>query len=214
MLLQVIGGSAVYNLEAAVDQATAQPEIAIPLLHFAQRSYILVTKAKLCHELRIAVLTPSSSKRQAPPSFKLLPSLGRRSWTRVSNRQRWIRSHESRSKPIHPHPRTKPVVPSWNCGRPHGCLGHDPLPQAPNRLRATTSLPNRSVWYGSSISNLRSGPLTTQCTDPLSDALLASATAPSATTKHKTLELYNPSNVVELKYTGTLTFRWAFKWET
>ena len=51
-------------------------------------------------------------------------------------------------------------------------------------------------------------------TDPLSEALLASATAPSATTKHKTLELYNPSNVVELKYTGTLTFRWSFKWET
>ena len=50
--------------------------------------------------------------------------------------------------------------------------------------------------------------------DPLSEALLASATAPSATTKHKTLELYNPSNVVELKYTGTLTFRWSFKWET
>lgn len=51
-------------------------------------------------------------------------------------------------------------------------------------------------------------------TDPLSEALLASATAPSSTSKHKTLELYNPSNVVELKYTGTLTFRWSFKWET
>ncbi|KAG6374661.1 hypothetical protein JVT61DRAFT_4026 [Boletus reticuloceps] len=50
-------------------------------------------------------------------------------------------------------------------------------------------------------------------TDPLSEALLASATAPSATSKHKTLELYNPSKVVELKYTGTLTFRWSFKWE-
>ncbi|KAF8836205.1 hypothetical protein BDN67DRAFT_877726, partial [Paxillus ammoniavirescens] len=49
--------------------------------------------------------------------------------------------------------------------------------------------------------------------DPLSEALLASATAPSATTKHKTLELYNPSKVVELKYTGTLSFRWSFKWE-
>jgi hypothetical protein len=53
-----------------------------------------------------------------------------------------------------------------------------------------------------------------EVSDPLSEALLASATAPSATTKHKTLELYNPSNIVELKYTGTLTFRWAFKWET
>ncbi|KIJ65109.1 hypothetical protein HYDPIDRAFT_88706 [Hydnomerulius pinastri MD-312] len=49
--------------------------------------------------------------------------------------------------------------------------------------------------------------------DPISEALLASATAPSATTKHKTLELYNPSKVVELKYTGTLSFRWTFKWE-
>ncbi|KAF9219789.1 hypothetical protein BS17DRAFT_740317 [Gyrodon lividus] len=48
--------------------------------------------------------------------------------------------------------------------------------------------------------------------DPLSEALLASATAPSATTKHKTLELYNPSKVIELKYTGTLNFRWSFKW--
>ncbi|KAF8433212.1 hypothetical protein L210DRAFT_3364930, partial [Boletus edulis BED1] len=53
-----------------------------------------------------------------------------------------------------------------------------------------------------------------EVSDPLSEALLASATAPSATSKHKTLELYNPSKVVELKYTGTLTFRWSFKWET
>ncbi|KAI9573767.1 hypothetical protein HD554DRAFT_2166541 [Boletus coccyginus] len=53
-----------------------------------------------------------------------------------------------------------------------------------------------------------------EVSDPLSEALLASATAPSATSKHKTLELYNPSNVVELKYTGTLSFRWSFKWET
>ncbi|KAN0088866.1 hypothetical protein V8E55_005923 [Tylopilus felleus] len=53
-----------------------------------------------------------------------------------------------------------------------------------------------------------------EVSDPLSEALLASATAPSSTSKHKTLELYNPSNVVELKYTGTLTFRWSFKWET
>ncbi|KAG6370928.1 hypothetical protein JVT61DRAFT_10775 [Boletus reticuloceps] len=43
---------------------------------------------------------------------------------------------------------------------------------------------------------------------------VASATAPSATSKHKTLELYNPSKVVELRYTGTLTFQWSFKWET
>lgn len=50
--------------------------------------------------------------------------------------------------------------------------------------------------------------------DPLSEALLASATSPSATSKHKTLALYNPAHVVELKYTGTLSFRWAFTWET
>lgn len=49
--------------------------------------------------------------------------------------------------------------------------------------------------------------------DPISESLLASATSPSATSKHKTIELYNPSKVIELKYTGTLTFRWSFKWE-
>ncbi|KAH7926400.1 hypothetical protein BV22DRAFT_1032896 [Leucogyrophana mollusca] len=49
--------------------------------------------------------------------------------------------------------------------------------------------------------------------DPISESLLASATAPSATSKHKTLQLYNPAHLVELKYTGTLSFRWSFKWE-
>lgn len=49
--------------------------------------------------------------------------------------------------------------------------------------------------------------------DPISESLLVSATSPSATSKHKTVELYNPSKVTELKYTGTLTFRWSFKWE-
>ncbi|KAI0955322.1 hypothetical protein AcW1_006938 [Taiwanofungus camphoratus] len=49
--------------------------------------------------------------------------------------------------------------------------------------------------------------------DPLSKSLLASATAPSATSKHKTLQLHNPDTVVELKSTGTLSFRWSFKWE-
>lgn len=49
--------------------------------------------------------------------------------------------------------------------------------------------------------------------DPMSESLLATATAPASTSKHKTLELYNPSTVVELKYTGTLSFRWSFKWE-
>ncbi|KAL4250494.1 hypothetical protein ABKN59_006971 [Abortiporus biennis] len=49
--------------------------------------------------------------------------------------------------------------------------------------------------------------------DPLSESLLATATAPSASSKHKTIELYNPSVAIELKYTGTLTFKWKFKWE-
>ena len=52
-----------------------------------------------------------------------------------------------------------------------------------------------------------------QLLDPLSHSLLASATAPSATSKHKTIELHNPSQVVELKFSGTLTFKWKFKWE-
>jgi hypothetical protein len=49
--------------------------------------------------------------------------------------------------------------------------------------------------------------------DPLSESLLITATAPSATSKHKTLELCNPTKVVELKYSGTISFKWAFKWE-
>ncbi|KAF8347723.1 hypothetical protein F5887DRAFT_1258289 [Amanita rubescens] len=49
--------------------------------------------------------------------------------------------------------------------------------------------------------------------DPTSEALLATAAGPSSSSKHKTLELYNPTLVIELKYTGTLFFRWSFKWE-
>ena len=49
--------------------------------------------------------------------------------------------------------------------------------------------------------------------DPLSGSVLATATAPHATSKHKTLQLHNPDAIVELKYTGTLTFKWGFKWE-
>ncbi|KAF9563965.1 hypothetical protein CPC08DRAFT_705682 [Agrocybe pediades] len=49
--------------------------------------------------------------------------------------------------------------------------------------------------------------------DPTSESLLAGATAPSPVSKVKTVELYNPTSVVELKYTGTLSFRWSFKWE-
>jgi len=63
--------------------------------------------------------------------------------------ERWIPplNHEPRPKPFHPFLYTEPVVPSWNCGRPHRQFGDDPLPQAPYRLPATTDLPNRSIWY-------------------------------------------------------------------
>ncbi|KAF9462900.1 hypothetical protein BDZ94DRAFT_1164867 [Collybia nuda] len=53
----------------------------------------------------------------------------------------------------------------------------------------------------------------TEVYDPLSESLLITATAPTATSKYKTLELCNPTIIVELKYTGTLSFRWSFKWE-
>ncbi|KAI0793634.1 hypothetical protein C8Q74DRAFT_1215186 [Fomes fomentarius] len=49
--------------------------------------------------------------------------------------------------------------------------------------------------------------------DSLSEGLLATVTAPNATSKHKTLQLHNPDSIVELKYTGTITFKWGFKWE-
>lgn len=51
------------------------------------------------------------------------------------------------------------------------------------------------------------------CADPMSESLLATAAAPAAISKFKTIELCNPTSIVELKYTGTLTFRWSFKWE-
>jgi hypothetical protein len=56
-------------------------------------------------------------------------------------------------------------------------------------------------------------PCTGDLSDPFSQSLLASATAPSATSKQKTIELHNPSQVLELKYTGTLSFKWRFQWE-
>ncbi|KAI8974595.1 hypothetical protein BD414DRAFT_498155 [Trametes punicea] len=49
--------------------------------------------------------------------------------------------------------------------------------------------------------------------DPLSESVLAAVTAPSPTSKHKTIQLYNPDIIVELKYTGTLHFKWGFRWE-
>ena len=50
-------------------------------------------------------------------------------------------------------------------------------------------------------------------TDPLSEGLLVTVSAPGPTSKHKTLQLYNPDLIVELKYTGTISFKWGFKWE-
>ncbi|KAL1743221.1 hypothetical protein HDZ31DRAFT_74988 [Schizophyllum fasciatum] len=49
--------------------------------------------------------------------------------------------------------------------------------------------------------------------DPMSESLLVKVSAPASTSKTKVLELCNPTSVVELKYTGTLSFRWSFKWE-
>ncbi|KAH8986878.1 hypothetical protein EDB92DRAFT_1948914 [Lactarius akahatsu] len=49
--------------------------------------------------------------------------------------------------------------------------------------------------------------------DPMSQSMLASATAPHASSKHKTIELHNPTQVVEFKSTGTLVFKWGFTWE-
>ena len=49
--------------------------------------------------------------------------------------------------------------------------------------------------------------------DPMSESLLATAAAPAAVSRFKTIELCNPTSIVELKFTGTLSFRWAFKWE-
>ncbi|KAH9926333.1 uncharacterized protein BXZ73DRAFT_103014 [Epithele typhae] len=36
---------------------------------------------------------------------------------------------------------------------------------------------------------------------------------PSPTNKHKTVQLYNPDIVVELKFSGMISFKWSFKWE-
>ncbi|KAL1743225.1 hypothetical protein HDZ31DRAFT_41407 [Schizophyllum fasciatum] len=60
---------------------------------------------------------------------------------------------------------------------------------------------------------LAAGPVyRAEVTEPLTLSLLASATSPAALNKVKTLELYNPNSVIELKHTGLLTFKWTFKW--
>lgn len=48
--------------------------------------------------------------------------------------------------------------------------------------------------------------------DPITQSLLATASAPTTTSKSKTLTLHNPTQEVLLKSTGTLTFKWAFEW--
>ncbi|KIY45030.1 hypothetical protein FISHEDRAFT_50295 [Fistulina hepatica ATCC 64428] len=49
--------------------------------------------------------------------------------------------------------------------------------------------------------------------DPTTQTLLVTATAPHATSKVKVIELNNPAAVVEFRFTGTLSFKWGFKWE-
>ncbi|KAJ1306832.1 hypothetical protein OPQ81_007817 [Rhizoctonia solani] len=49
--------------------------------------------------------------------------------------------------------------------------------------------------------------------DHLSDSLLATVTAPNATSKNKVIELHNPTTTVELNFTGRLSFKWNFVWE-
>lgn len=70
----------------------------------------------------------------------------------------------------------------------------------------------RSVWYVYQVfliwtPNQRFG------SDFMSESLLATASGPAATSKVKTIELYNPTIAVELKFIGTLSFKWAFQWE-
>ena len=50
-------------------------------------------------------------------------------------------------------------------------------------------------------------------TDPISGSLLISGTAPNPVSRQKTLELFNPSIIVELKDVGKVSFRWSFRWE-
>ena len=47
--------------------------------------------------------------------------------------------------------------------------------------------------------------------DPMSESLLATVTAPSATSKQKTIELHNPFAKVELKFSGTLCVSALFR---
>ena len=49
--------------------------------------------------------------------------------------------------------------------------------------------------------------------DPISGSILITGTAPNPVSRQKTLELFNPSIIVELKDVGKVSFRWSFKWE-
>ena len=55
--------------------------------------------------------------------------------------------------------------------------------------------------------------LSSTFTDPISESLLISGTSPNPVSRQKTLELFNPSTIVELKDIGKVSFRWSFKWE-
>jgi len=82
------------------------------------------------------------------------------------------------------------------------------------RKQRITSPEYKIEVYGNSHYSYQSIVLTqSKHKDPLSESLLVTATAPSATSKTKILELKNPTQIVELKYTGTISFRWNFKWE-
>ncbi|KAF8757637.1 hypothetical protein RHS01_03256 [Rhizoctonia solani] len=72
-------------------------------------------------------------------------------------------------------------------------------------------LRNKLVWLVSPYVQYRFIELF--CVDHLSDSLLATVTAPNATSKSKSIELHNPTIVVELNFTGRLSFKWNFVWE-
>jgi hypothetical protein len=84
-----------------------------------------------------------------------------------------------------------------------------PSTSSPYVLDLTT--PSGTVHY--SRHRISGATYSIQLVDPLSQAIFAAATSPSPTSKSKTIELYNPPAVVELRYTGTISFKWGFKWE-
>lgn len=52
--------------------------------------------------------------------------------------------------------------------------------------------------------------------DPISESTLATVTAPSTTSKHKTIELHNPSVPIQLTFVGTLYVKssWCASWNS